>query len=47
MEGLSNTLHCCNYLADPIIERDCQDAFLYICILCFFYFILFYFVMAD
>lgn len=43
MEGLSNSLHCCNYLADPIIEWDCQDAFLFL----FLYFMLLYFLIAE
>lgn len=35
MEHLSNSLHCCNDLGDPVIEWDLEDAFLYFMLLRF------------
>lgn len=35
MEHLSNSLHCCNGLGDPVIEWDLEDAFLYFMLLRF------------
>lgn len=36
MEVLSNPLHCCNYLAEPVIDWDCEDAVLSFSVSCFY-----------
>lgn len=39
MGGLSNSLHFCNNLAEPLSDWDCEDAVLYCSISCFYAFV--------